>query len=68
MVKKILIGLFAFILLLALVYLLGPKPDYPALNGKLPEIPENLLTLENEIALEETGVSGIKPPSSLTTR
>lgn len=60
MIKKLLIGLFGLILLLVLVYLLGPKPDSYELNGQLPEVSTNLSVLEQEINQKEANVEGLK--------
>ena len=45
---------------LILIYLAGPKPPEPELNGSLPEVSGNLAALETSIANKEAMVKGIK--------
>ncbi len=60
MLKKFFIGLFAFLLVLVLIYLLGPTPGTPDLNGQLPTVTTDLAALEREINVQEAEVPGIK--------
>ena len=47
-------------IIIALVYMVGPKPSTPVLNGNLPQVNNNLQELENTINKEEAAVDGIK--------
>lgn len=44
-----------------ITYMAGPKPSTPALDGKLPTVPTNLIQLEQEIANLEKNRKTIKP-------
>ena len=45
---------------LLLIYMAGPKPSEPVLNGSLPSVSSNLLELENTINNREARVEGMK--------
>ncbi|MDN5214128.1 alpha/beta hydrolase [Fulvivirgaceae bacterium BMA12] len=57
--KKLLKWLSVPVILLV-IYMAGPKPPTPVLNGNLPRIDNNLLALENTINQEEAATEGIK--------
>jgi esterase/lipase len=44
-----------FLLLLAVIYFLGPKPSSPKLTKELPAVPADLVQLEKTIAAREAG-------------
>ena len=54
---KILVGI---IIVLGLLYFLGPKVEAPNLNKPLPQVEKDLLVLANEISAREAMVSNIK--------
>ena len=47
-------------IILVLIYMAGPKPPTPVLDGNLPNMNNNLLELENTINSKEAMVDGIK--------
>lgn len=49
------------LLLLAAVYLVGPKPPTPEFDGKLPAVTQNLAALEGEINRSEAAPGNVKP-------
>jgi esterase/lipase len=59
--KKILKWLGGIIVVLALVYLIGPKPAKPIFETPVIVLPESLTGLENQINNSEKAVKGIKP-------
>ncbi len=59
--KRFFKWLGAIVLLLATVYLAGPKPPTPQLNGTLPAMTQNLAALETEINRSETISGNVKP-------
>lgn len=54
-------GLFGLILLLLVVYVLGPKVEVPDLDVTLPEVPSDLVQLEQWITKKEAAIPNIKP-------
>jgi pimeloyl-ACP methyl ester carboxylesterase len=58
--KKFLIGLGIFLLLLVILYLSGPKPPAPRLIAKYPALTHNLTTLEKEIIEAEKAIKTVK--------
>ena len=58
--KKFLIGITSFIIVLGIVYLAGPKFPKPILNNKLPEINVQANEVENYVRLKESKLK-IKP-------
>ena len=59
--KKFLKWFGGILLLLALVYFLGPRPSKPRFDTRLPELPASLIELESWIDSSEKAVPGIKP-------
>jgi esterase/lipase len=49
------------VVLLAIIYFLGPKVVAPDLNTELPIITKNLVSLESEITVRENQIANIKP-------
>ncbi|MDF9795306.1 pimeloyl-ACP methyl ester carboxylesterase [Catalinimonas alkaloidigena] len=58
--KKILYGLAIFALLMAGVYSMGPTPEHGELSGQLPEVPTDLIALEQEVVTQERSNPYIK--------
>jgi len=46
---------------LSILYLAGPAPEVPNLNGKLPEVSSDLIQLEKEIIENEESQKNVKP-------
>jgi len=61
MMKRFIKWFAGIILVLAVGYLIGPKPPKPQFNAYLPELPSSLIELENQINLDEKVITGIKP-------
>ncbi|WP_186756445.1 alpha/beta hydrolase [Echinicola salinicaeni] len=61
MMKKLLPILISISVILAIVYMLGPKESYTDLKGVYPSVPKDLLELENLINNREDTVKGLKP-------
>lgn len=61
MVKKIFLGLFATAMILAMVYMLGPKVETQRLTIAYPEIPKDPKGLEDHLKNREDTVKGMKP-------
>ena len=59
--KRFFKWLGVIVLLLAIVYLAGPKPPTPQLNGTLPAVTQNLAALETEINRSEEILGNVKP-------
>jgi len=59
--KKILLWLLGISIVLAIVYMLGPKDSIRDLNGSYPEVPVALAELESYIQSGEDTVQGLKP-------
>ncbi len=59
--KRFFKWLGVIVLLLAIVYLAGPKPPTPQLNGMLPAVTQNLAALETEINRSEEILGNVKP-------
>ncbi|MEM6965170.1 MAG: alpha/beta hydrolase [Bacteroidota bacterium] len=63
--KKLLLGfskvLAGIVVLLAIIYFLGPTPPTPQLDTSLPAMPSNLLELEKQIIVSEQSENNIKP-------
>jgi hypothetical protein len=58
--KKFLIGLGIFLLLLVIIYLSGPKPAAPRLVAAYPALTHNLTALEKEITEAERAIKIVK--------
>jgi pimeloyl-ACP methyl ester carboxylesterase len=61
LMKKFLIGLGIFLLLLIMVYLSGPRPAAPQLAAGYPALTHNLTALEKEIMAAEKALKTVKP-------
>lgn len=61
MIKKILYGFLAFVVLLAIVYLLGPTPPEPVLDPSLPEVAVSIEELDQYIHDKEFSHPSLKP-------
>lgn len=61
MVKKIFLGLFATAMILAIVYMLGPKVKTQRLTIAFPEVPTDAEALEEYLSRREDSVKGMKP-------
>ncbi|WP_339879452.1 alpha/beta fold hydrolase [uncultured Algoriphagus sp.] len=61
MLRKILLGIFGAAIILAIVYMLGPKLKQQELTIEFPEIPTRLSELQNYIRQREDSVIGLKP-------
>ena len=55
---KILVGI---LLLLLLVFVLGPKPDYPEIDASIPELTLSLAELPDFVASKDAKVEALKP-------
>lgn len=51
--KKISIGVVAFVAMLAGIYTLGPEPEEGTLEGELPQVTSDLVALENQVKSAE---------------
>lgn len=60
---KILIGI---LLLLLLVFILGPKPDYPAIDGSSPDLKLSLAQIPKFVAAKDAQVESLKPGNQST--
>ncbi|MGM0581854.1 MAG: alpha/beta hydrolase [Bacteroidota bacterium] len=60
-IKKVLIGLVVLILSLVVLYFLGPKLETPNFSKNIPEIPADIITLENWLNEKESKLTDIKP-------
>ncbi len=60
-IKKFFIGFLVLSLLLVVIYFLGPRVEKPDLSTVLPEVSNNLVTLENNIKQHEDAITNIKP-------
>lgn len=58
---KILKGLFGFLVLLVIVFLLGPKPDYPAISATLPTLNNSLADLPQLLVKNDAEVKDLRP-------
>lgn len=54
-------GLLASILVIVLIYFLGPKVDKPHLSAEQPKVPSDLVQLQEWVNTKETAVANIKP-------
>lgn len=61
MLRKILLGVFATAMVLAIVYMLGPKLKHEELTIEFPEVPTRIAELQNYLAQREDSVLGLKP-------
>lgn len=61
MMKTFFKWFFGFLGICAVIYMAGPKPPTPILDGKLPIVPTNLVQLEQEITNSEKSKKSIKP-------
>lgn len=59
--KKILVWVLGVSIVLAIIYMIGPKDSIRDLSGNYPEVPSALSTLENYIKAHEDTVQGLKP-------
>ena len=59
--KRILIGLGSFIILLVLIFFLGPKVEKPNLDRTLPELSVTLSEIDNYVNEKEEAIPYIKP-------
>ena len=61
MLRKILLGIFATAMVLAIVYMLGPKLQEQEIIIEFPEVPTRLSELQSYVDLREDTVIGLKP-------
>ncbi len=61
MMKKVLYGFLAFIILLVGIYLVGPTPDKPVLDPSLPELSVSIDELDQYIHDKEFSHPSLKP-------
>lgn len=61
MLRRIFLGLFATAMLLAILYMLGPKVKEQQLNINFPTVPTRISELEAYLKLREDTVNGLKP-------
>lgn len=61
MFRKILLGIFATAMILAIVYMLGPKLKDQEITIEFPEVPTRLSELQSYVDLREDTVIGLKP-------
>jgi pimeloyl-ACP methyl ester carboxylesterase len=61
LLKKIFLGLFATAMILAVIYMLGPKVETQRLTIAYPEVPTDAEGLEEYLAKREDSVKGMKP-------
>ncbi|MFC4870938.1 alpha/beta hydrolase [Negadavirga shengliensis] len=59
--KKIIPWVFGFVILLAIVYMAGPKDRPTSLDGEYPTVPSSLSELEAYVKAKEDTVKGLKP-------
>jgi pimeloyl-ACP methyl ester carboxylesterase len=59
--RKLLMWFGVILLVLVIVYLVGPRPATPQLNAQLPVLQQNLATLEKTLAESEAKVPNLKP-------
>lgn len=59
--KYSLIGLLITIVVFTITYFVGPKIQAPIFPDSLPEIPADILTIENWINENERNIKDIKP-------
>jgi pimeloyl-ACP methyl ester carboxylesterase len=61
MLRKILLGIFAAAMVLAILYMLGPKLKDQEITIEFPEVPTRLTELQNYVNQREDSVIGMKP-------
>lgn len=61
MLKKIALGFLTLLLLLVVIYFMGPKAPVPQLDVSLPKVPTDLVALEAKINQAELQRSAIRP-------
>ncbi|EAY27274.1 alpha/beta hydrolase [Microscilla marina] len=61
MIKRIFKWLGVLLLVLTIVYLLGPTPPSPVLDTTLPQVTNNLAQLEQEVIAKEKKVKDLRP-------
>ncbi|MEP0713063.1 alpha/beta fold hydrolase [Algoriphagus sp.] len=61
MLKKIFLGFFAAAMVLAVVYMLGPKLENQEITIEFPEVPTRLAELQTYVNQREDTVIGLKP-------
>lgn len=61
MLRKIFLGIFAAAIVMAILYMVGPKLDKEQLVIQYPEIPTRMSELETYVNQREDSVKGLKP-------
>lgn len=61
MLRKILLGVFATAMILAIVYMMGPKLKDQEITIEFPQVPTRLSELQDYVNLREDTVIGLKP-------
>src|SRR5690606_18557665 len=61
MLKNFLVGTLSFAIILAVIYLLGPREKLQELNGNYPPVPIEANELEAYVSQKEDTVKGLKP-------
>lgn len=61
MLRKILLGVFATAMILAIVYMMGPKLKDQEITIEFPQVPTRLSELQDFVNLREDTVIGLKP-------
>ena len=61
MLKNLLIGALSLAIILAVIYLLGPREKLQELNGNYPSVPIGAAELEAYVSQKEDTVKGLKP-------
>lgn len=61
MMRKILKYVGLIVMVLAIMYLIGPKPSKPVFDAPVPDLPGSLIELETLINTSEKAIRGIKP-------
>lgn len=60
-VKKLVYFILGAAILLAVIYMLGPKPDYPDMDFKISSLDIPLQNLDAYVAKREAGIKNLKP-------
>lgn len=61
MLRKIFLGIFGTAMLLAILYMVGPKVEKQELTIRYPKIPTRMAEIEQYVAQREDTVKGLKP-------
>ncbi|PZX57066.1 esterase/lipase [Algoriphagus ratkowskyi] len=61
MLRKIFLGIFASAMILAIVYMLGPKVAHQEITIEFPQVPTRLAELQDYVHQREDTVIGLKP-------